>query len=86
MILNRKKNEQKIKEFEKQLNACAKEPCKITINNQGEKGTSIQLEGDIKAVFVTLAGAVRKILDETGMEDELFEMILEASHVGEHNE
>lgn len=86
MILNRKKKEQKIKEFEEQLNACAKEPCKITINNQGKKGTSIQLEGDIKAVFVTLAGAVRKIIDETGTEVGLFEMILEASNVEEHNE
>lgn len=85
MIISRKKKDQ-IKEFEKRLNECAKENCKITIDNQGKKGTSIQLEGKMQACLVTLAGAVKKILEETGMDDEFFVMILEASHVGGRNE
>lgn len=83
MLFGRNK---KIDQFEKEINEYAKKECKITINNMGSKGTSIELNGDSLAIFVTLSGAVRKFLDETGYPEDLFILLIQSARTGDKKE
>lgn len=76
----------KIEQFEKEINEYAKKECEITINNMGDKGTSIKLSGESLAIFVTLSGAVRKFLDETGLPEDLFILLMQNARTGEKEE
>lgn len=75
------RNKKILKEFEKNINKFAQEPCSIAIKNCGEKGTSLELSGNQMAIFVTMAGAVHKILEETGLPEDLFFLLVANSSV-----
>lgn len=84
-MLKRKANKI-VKEFEKKINDSANKPCKIVIENKGDEGVYLTLDGERMAVVVTLAGAVRKIIDESNVPDYIFSLLYENAHTGEYKE
>ena len=75
-----------IEEFENKINKNVNKPCKITIENKGDEGVYLDFNGERMAIVVTLAGAVRKILDELDVPDNIFSILYENAQTGDHKE